>query len=408
MFELFIAKRYLRAKRKQVMISVITVISVIGVAAGVMALVIALAVNNGMRSTLERNFLGLTAHVSIQQREGREGIANWQGIAAKLRTLPHVKSAVPALYDAGALSGPRNSAGVTIKGISVEPDTPIPFTLEHLKKGSFQGLRDRGQPPPVILGTRLADMVGGFVGQQVRLTSPYGKLTPLGARPTFEDLRVVGIFESGVYEIDSLFAFMTLEDVQRMFDWGDIVNAIELNLDDIYAAPEVAKEAEAVIGPDLHAVTWEESNSTIREAFHMERIVTGITIGLILVVAAMNILITLVMMVMEKHRDIAVLMSMGARAAQIRRIFLLKGLIIGGLGTGIGLILGYTISYFANRYQWIPLSAEVYSFSYVPFEPQWLDGIWIAAVALAVSVIATLYPARSATRIEPVESMRYE
>ena len=201
---------------------------------------------------------------------------------------------------------------------------------------------------------------------------------------------------------------MTLEDVQRLFDYGDIVNAIELNLDDIYAAPEVAKQAEAVIGPDLQAITWEESNSTIREAFHMERIVTGITIGLILLVAALNILITLIMMVMEKHRDIAVLMSMGARAAQIRRIFLLKGAIIGGLGTGIGLVLGYTLSYFANRYQWIPLSAEVYSFSYVPFEPQWLDGIWITAVAIGVSLLATLYPARSATRIEPVEAMRYE
>jgi lipoprotein-releasing system permease protein len=201
---------------------------------------------------------------------------------------------------------------------------------------------------------------------------------------------------------------MALGDVQRMFSFGDVVNAIELTLDDIYTAPEVAQRAEAMIDKDLAALTWLEQNQSISEAFRLERIVTGITIGLILLVAAMNILITLVMMVMEKHRDIAILLSMGARAAQIRRIFLLKGVIIGAYGTVIGLILGYTLSYLADRYQWIPMNEEVYSFRYVPFEPQWADGVWIAAFAIGVSLIATLYPARNATRIEPVEAMRYE
>jgi lipoprotein-releasing system permease protein len=325
-----------------------------------------------------------------------------------MREIPGVRGATPALYDSALMSGAINSTGVQIKGISVAPDTPVPDTLAHLKEGSFDGLRDKSGLPGVILGARLADQIGGFTGKQVRLLIPAGKITPLGPQPSFEDLRVVGIFESGVFEVDSAFAFMALEDVQRLFSYGDIVNSVELNLDDIYTAPEIAKHAEAVIDKDLTASTWQEQNQSLLEAFRLERIVTGITIGLILLVAAMNILITLVMMVMEKHRDIAILMSMGARASQIRRIFLLKGAIIGAIGTGIGLAAGYTLSYLADRYQWIPLNEQVYSFRYVPFEPQWTDGLWIAAVALGVSLVATLYPARSATRIEPVESMRYE
>jgi lipoprotein-releasing system permease protein len=406
MFELFVAKRYLRAKRKQVVISIITVISVIGVAAGVMALVVALAVNNGMRGTLERNFLGLTAHISIREKVRGEGISNWREIAARMRQLPHVTGAEPALYDTGALSGAANSSGVQIKGVSLESGAP-PALLARLKEGSLDQLRARGDPPRVILGSRLAEQVGGFTGKQVRLTIPYGKVTPFGVQPAFADLLVVGIFDSGVADIDSVFAFMELGEVQRLFNFGDVVNAIELTLDDIYAAPDVAARAEALLDKNLTAATWIELNQSLSEAFHLERIVTGITIGLILLVAALNILITLVMMVMEKHRDIAILMAMGARAAQIRRIFMLKGAIIGVLGTAIGLMVGHALSYFADRYQWIRLS-EVYSFRYVPFEPDWADSVWISAVAMLVSLVATLYPARSATCIDPVEAMRYE
>lgn len=407
MFELFVAKRYLRAKRKQVVISIITVISVIGVAAGVMALVVALAVNNGMRGTLERNFLGLTAHISIREKVRGEGISNWREIAARMRTLPHVVSAEPALYDTGALSGAANSSGVQIKGIWLESGAPPSALLARLKEGSLDELRAPGDPPRVILGSRLAEQVGGFTGKQVRLTIPYGKVTPFGVQPAFADLLVAGIFDSGVADIDSVFAFMELGQVQRLFSFGNVVNAIELTLDDIYAAPEVAARAEALLDDHLTAATWIELNQSLSEAFHLERVVTGITIGLILLVAALNILITLVMMVMEKHRDIAILMAMGARAAQIRRIFMLKGAIIGGLGTALGLLAGHALSYFADRYQWIRLS-EVYSFRYVPFEPDWADSVWIAAVAMLVSLVATLYPARSATRIDPVEAMRYE
>jgi lipoprotein-releasing system permease protein len=218
----------------------------------------------------------------------------------------------------------------------------------------------------------------------------------------------VGLFETGFYDIDNGWAFTSLRSAQEVFGLADVVNAIELRLDDIYAAPEVAREAERIAGPKLAANTWMEQYHQILGALNMEKIVTAITVGLIELVAALNILITLVMLVMEKNRDIAVLMSMGAKRQQIRRIFVYQGLLIGLVGTGIGLVAGYGISFLAEHYRWLRLDPDVYALSYVPFEPRWLDGIWVAAAAIAVSLVATLYPARSATRIAPAEALRYE
>ncbi|MCU1339960.1 MAG: hypothetical protein JWO19_5541 [Bryobacterales bacterium] len=409
MFELFIARRYLRAKRKQVVISVITLISVIGVAAGVMALVIALAINNGFRSTLERNLLGLTAHVSIQEKEPGPGIEGWEQLASKLARLPHVKTVSPALYDGGYLTGFVNGDGVQIKGISIASGAKVPDALVHLKAGSINALHaEEGERPGIILGYRLADRLGAVVGKPVTLTIPNGHMTPLGPRPSFVPLRVAGVFESGFYQFDTSLGFMDLATMQKTFGLGDVLNSIELYLDEVDAAPQVAAAAEPLIGSKLAATTWQEQNRQLLNALRMERVVTVVTIGLIQVVAALNILIALVMMVMEKHRDIAILMSMGARARQIRRIFVWEGLMIGAVGTMIGLAAGYTICFFADKYQWLRLDEQVYSISFVPFTTHWVDGVWIAAAAMAVSLIATLYPARSATRIAPVEALRYE
>ena len=409
MFELFVARRYLRAKRKQVVISVITAISVIGVAAGVMALVIALAINNGFRTTLERNLLGLTAHVSIQEREPGEGISGWEQLAAKLAQLPHVKSVSPALYDAGFLSGPINSEGISIKGISTTNGVAVPEALLHLKTGSVEALRPvEGDRPGIILGVRLAEQIGAVVGKPVTLIIANGHMTPYGPSPSNVPLRVAGIFDAGFVQFDTSLGFMDLPTMQRIFKYGDVVNGIELHLDDVNTAPEVAAAAEPLMGPTLAALPWQEQNRQILNALNMERAVTVVTIGLIQVVAALNILIALVMMVMEKHRDIAILISMGARAKQIRRIFVWEGAMIGAVGTAIGLTLGYTICYFADKYQWLSLDEQVYSISFVPFTTRWVDGVWIAAAAMAVSLIATIYPARSATKIAPVESLRYE
>jgi lipoprotein-releasing system permease protein len=408
MFELFIARRYLRAKRKQVVISVITAISVIGVAAGVMALVIALAINNGFRDTLQRNLLGATAHVSILEKEPGTGIEHWEQLAPQLARIPHVKSAAPALYESGYISGPVSGAGAAIKGVDVRSGAPIADTLRHLKTGSLEGLRTSGGLPGIVLGSRLAENIGAVTGKQVSLLVPDGELTPFGPRPSYVRLRVAGTFESGFYDLDANWAFLSLTDAQKAFDLTDVVNSIELMLDDIYQAPQVAAAAEKLIGPKLAATTWGEQNKQLLSALTMERTVTVVTIGLIQLVAALNILITLIMMVMEKHRDIAILMSMGAKARQIRKVFVYEGALIGAVGTTIGLVIGYGVCYLAQHYQWVKLDKQVYSIAYVPFEPRALDGIWIAAAAMAVSLIATLYPARSATRIAPVESLRYE
>jgi len=407
MFSLFIASRHLRAKRKQVVISVITVISILGVMAGVMALVIALAVNNGFRNSLERHLLGASGHVMILSKESGEGIENWQETTTKLARLPHVKSAQADLFDKGYLNGPIDGAFVLIKGI---PTASAPAeALLHLKAGSLAGLTAaEGELQGIILGFRLAESTGAVVGKPITLVIPNGRVTPFGGQPSYTRLRVAGIFESGSFDIDSAWAFMSLPVAQKVYGLSDVVNEIELRLDDIYEAPSVAAAAEAIVGPKLAATTWQEQNRQILNALKMERWVTAITIGLILMVAALQILTTLVMMVMEKYRDIAVLMSMGATARQIRRIFLLEGALIGGVGTAAGLVLGYTLCYFANHYRWLRLDEQVYPLSFVPFEPRWGDGIWIAAAAMAVSLIATLYPARSATRITPVEALRYE
>jgi len=404
-FEFFIARRYLRAKRKQVVISVITFISVLGVAAGVMALVIALAVENGFKTTLERNLLGATAHVSILEKEQGEGIENWQQLAAKLAKLPHVVSATPGLYESAYLSGPVRGDGAEIKGVNISQ--PLPDALKHLKAGSVDGLKqNEGDLPGIVLGSRLAQSIGAVNGKLVNIVDQ--ELTPFGPRPTYVKARVAGIFELGFYDIDSHWAYMNLSAEQKMFGLTDVVSSIDIMLDDIYAAEVVQQAAEPLLGPKLAASTWKEQYHQILGALKMERIATAIIIGLIQFVAGLNILITLVMMVMEKHRDISILMSMGARASQIRNIFVFEGALIGAAGTVIGLIAGYTLCYFLDHYKLIPLDEQVYALPYVPFNPQAFDGLWIAAAAMAVSLLATLYPAFNATRIAPVEALRYE
>jgi lipoprotein-releasing system permease protein len=405
-FEFFIASRYLRAKRKQAVISVITVISIAGVAAGVMALVIGIAINNGFRDTLQASLLGATAHVMVLTKDPEEGIANWRELDPQFRRLPHVVSVAPNLYGGVFLAGPLQSGGAEMKGIPI--DNP-PDMLKHLKQGSFQKLKDTSGLPGIILGSRLAENTGMLLGSVVNVFSGRPEMAGPEIRfPAPFKFRVVGIFESGFYDIDSAWALTSLSSAQAVFNVGDVVNSIELRLDDIYKAPEVAKLADTIASPKLNATTWMEQYHQILDALSMERIVTAVTIGLIEIVAALNILITLIMMVMEKNREIAVLMSMGATRRQIRKIFMLQGALIGVVGTAIGLALGYTLSTLADHYRWLRLNEDVYSLSYVPFNPRWQDAIWIAAAAIFVSLIATLYPARAATAIAPVEALRYE
>lgn len=407
-FEFFVARRYLMAKRKQAVISVITVISVIGVAAGVMALVIALAINNGFRNTLQRNLVGATAHVTILEKEPGYGIANWREVIARVSGVPGVTASAPTLYGSVFLAGPVQSSGAVIKGVVVSPGAPLPSFLQQLKQGSLAALNGGDGPPGLILGSRLAQSTGLVVNARVNVISPQGEMTPFGPRPSYHWFRVVGIFESGLYDLDSGWAFTGIPAAQRVLALDDVVNAVELRLDDIYRAPEVARAVESLVGPKLAATHWMEQNKQLLGALKMEKAVTVVTIGLIQLVAALNILISLIMMVMEKHRDIAILMSMGARREQIRSIFMLQGVLVGVTGSVLGLLAGHLLNYFADRYHWIRLSEEVYSIAFVPFEPRWIDSLWIAGAAILVSFVATLYPARAATRVTPAEALRYE
>ena len=412
-FELFVAGRYLRARRKEKVIAVTTVISVAGVAAGVMALIIALAVNNGFRNTLQKNLVGASAHVNILAKEPGQGIAEWPTLLDKFRRMPHVTGVAPVLYDQVFITGPLTGKGAVLKGIQTKSELATSETLRHLKSGSLSALDDPhdaqpGAIPAIILGARLAADTGVALNTVVTVISPQGRLTPFGPEPRTQRFRVAGIFESGFYDFDDNWAYTRMDAVQRILSVGDVVNAIEIRVDDLYLAPQIALAARDAAGPLYTSTNWEEQNSQLLNALKMERAVTAVTIGLIILVAALNILITLTMIVFTKYRDIAVLMSMGARRAQIRRIFILQGAIIGIVGTAIGLVLGYGLCYFADTYRWIQLDASIYALSFVPFEPRPLDGVWIAAIALAVSLLATIYPARNAVNILPVEVLRYE
>jgi lipoprotein-releasing system permease protein len=408
-FELFIASRYLRKHRREKVISVITAISILGVAAGVMALVIALAVTNGFRDTLQRNLLGAMAHIDITAKNTDVGIENWRDMAARLRRVPHVTAVSPALYSEVYVAGAIHSAGVVLKGIDVDSELQISEMLRHLKAGSVEPLRDpNAEVPGIILGSRLVEDTGMKLNSIVSVTSPQGQLSPMGIRPTQRKFRIVGVFDSGFYQIDSLWAFTNLQVEQRFLSIGDSVNRIEVNVDNLDRVEQHVKEITKAAGPDYIVQTWKEQNQSLMASLNMERIVTIITIGLIEIVAALNIFVTLVMMVMEKYRDIGLLMSLGAKEGQIRRIFMLQGVLIGCVGSALGLILGYTVCYFASKYHWPPLDPTVYALSFVPFKPRPYDAFWIAAVAILVSFLATLYPARNATRIAPAEVMRYE
>lgn len=405
-YELFVALRYLAAPRKEVAISAVTLISVLGVAAGVAALVIAVAINTGFRNTLQRNLLSGTAHVTLAEKVPSTGISDWREMAKRLAAVPGVTQATPALFGFVFFKGPRQSAGGYVKGILGPEKAVPPSPLLALQSGEFKDWEPRRGLPTIILGRHLAQNIGIRADDVVTLISPQGELGPEGPRIVEYQFRVIGLFESGFFDLDNTFAFASLESVQRVLSLTDVVNAVELQVNDIYRAPEIGAAAEAVAGPEIAALPWMEQNRQLLSALETEKRVTIITIGLIQLVAALNILTSLVMIVMEKYRDIGVLISMGARREQVRRIFMLQGLIIGVTGTVIGLLAGYTLSYLANRGKWIPLEESVYSMNFVPFEPRFIDAAWISATALLVSLMATLYPARNASRVAPAVALR--
>jgi lipoprotein-releasing system permease protein len=407
-FELFVAVRYLRAKRRQAVVGVITVISIAGVAAGVASLIIALAITNGMRRDLQDRLLGSTAHVQLM-RVASDGIRDWRPLTARLERLPHVKAAAPGLYEQVLISHGARSGGALIEGVVLAKERRVSDLLGSVTLGSAAALDTQGQtPPPIVIGYDLADTIDAKVGTTVLVTSPQGELTPLGLIPKFQRFRVAGIFHSGFYQYDSSMAFTGLADAQRLFGEPDVVSVISFKVDDLDRADQIGRTIEQAAGPGFLTTNWMEANRPLFRALRLEQVVTFIVIGLIVCVAALNILTALTMMVMEKNRDIAVMMSFGVRPRQVRVIFLLQGLLIGCTGTILGLIAGYALSWVGGHYRFIHLSAEVYSIDYLPFAARWTDGLIVAGVSLAVSLLATLYPSSSAARVLPAEALRYE
>jgi lipoprotein-releasing system permease protein len=444
-FEFFVASRYLRAKRKQAVIGIITGISIAGVAAGVASLVVALAINNGFRQDLQDRLLGSTSHVNLLRTMG-DGIRDWRPLMEHLQKQPHVVAAAPDIYEQVLISLGSRARGAVLKGIILQDERKVSDLLNSVKQGSAEALDEheqslagegarpaqdadrsvgatqttndadslaaaqqrRAEMPPIILGKDMADDLGARVGSVVLVTSPQGELTPFGLVPKYTRFRVLGIFDSGFYDYDSSWSFTRLSDAQRLFALGDVIQIIEFKIDDIYKAPQVGEELEKAAGAGFMTKNWMEQNKPLFHALRLERLVTFITVGLIVFVAALNILISLTMMVMEKTRDIAVLMSMGTRKAQVRKIFIAQGALIGLVGTAIGLVLGYALSWMGGHYHLFSLAPEVYSINYVPFAPRVMDGVLVAIVAVGTSLVATIYPSWSAARILPAEALRYE
>jgi lipoprotein-releasing system permease protein len=417
-FELFIAARYLRAKRRQAVVGVITAISVIGVAAGVASLIIALAITNGMRRDLQERLVGSTSHVDLMRIAG-DGIRDWRPLLERLRKVPHVTAAAPGLYGQVLISHGARSGGALIKGVIPADEKTVGDLLQSVVQGSAAELEPQNGEsasqrvsnaavPPIVIGQDLAESIGVKVGDGVLVTSPQGELTPLGLVPRYQRFQVVGTFKSGFYQYDSSYAFLRLLDAQRLFSEPDLISVISFKVDDLYHADRVGRAIEDAAGKGFETTNWMEQNRELFRALKLEQIVTFIVLALIVCVAALNILIALTMMVMEKTRDIAVLMSFGVRAEQVRRIFLLQGLLISVIGTVLGLILGFGLSWLGGHYRFIHLDAAVYSIDYLPFAPRVWDALIVAAVSLGVSLIATLYPSGSAAKVLPAEALRYE
>ena len=405
-FELFISLRYLKAKRRQTFISVITFISVAGVALGVFALVVVLSVMSGFERDLRDRILGTTAHIHVLSLKGN--IEKYPPILSKVEHTQGVLSATPYVYSQVLISGRGGSSGAILRGIDGNREESTTGLSKFVKEGALKALQADGGIPAIVIGKQLASVLGTYPGDVVEVMAPQGGISPFGPLPEVRKFRVAGLFESGMYDFDSGFAYVSIKNAQAITSMGKSISGIEVKVDDIYKANTIAALIQGNLGFPYIGRDWMKSNKNLFSALKLEKVVMFIILALIVCVAAFNIISTLIMVVMEKTKDIAILMSMGVRRKSIRAIFAHEGLIIGVVGTGIGLLLGYGGCLLLDRYQFIHLPSDVYYISTLPVDMDPLTFLVIGLVSVAICYLATLYPAYQASKIDPAEALRYE
>jgi lipoprotein-releasing system permease protein len=405
-FELFVAVRYLLARRKQAFISLISLISTLGVMVGVMALLIALALMTGLQGELRDRIVGSSAHIFVHKVGGIQDI---DAEMAKLKGVPRVLGAAPVINSLGMISGGTQDAFVTIKGILPAREPEVTEIGKAMQTGSLAALNPtEGQPPGIVIGRELASKLGSSVGDDVLLLTPEGgTISPMGMLPTQRRFRIVGLFNIGLYEYDQAYAFVHLDEAKRLAGKQD-PDFIELKVDDMFEADAVALAISERLGSQYMPQAWSELNQSLFSALALEKLAISITIGLIVMVAALNIVASLVLLVMEKSRDIAILKTMGSSAASIRRIFMFQGLVIGLIGTTAGAAVGCLVIYLADRYQLVSVSLDVYQISHIPFKLEAMDFVVVVVSAILVCFLATIYPSRQAARLDPAQALRYQ
>ncbi|MCX6571326.1 MAG: ABC transporter permease [Candidatus Aminicenantes bacterium] len=404
-FELFVARRYLTARRKQAFISVITSISVLGIAIGVAALVIAIALITGFQGDVQDKILGATSHVMVSDLGGQR-LSGYEGLAEKIRAIPGVESVTPVVYNTVLITGLGESSGALVKGIDFDRERQDAAWLQKLEAGRIPD--GGGAREGLLLGRELALRVGAQVGDAVDVVTASSTLSPLGLLPKRKRFQVTGIFNTGLYEFDNSTALVAIGVAQKLFGLEGRASYIQVKLRDIFAAPAVGEKIKAALPPVVYITTWMELNKSLFSALKLEKNIMFLTITLIVIVAALNIIATLILMVMEKTRDIGILMAMGATPRSINRIFFYQGALIGVIGTALGVLLGLGWCALANTFELIKIPVDIYQISHVPFRLRPLDLALIVGVTLAISFVSTLFPARRAAKVDPVVALKYE